>query len=46
VALLPDHQEMTSYASDTAVTKGGRCYSWEEEPVLSDEEIQRERIVH
>ena len=30
----------------TAATKGGRRYSYEEEPVLPDKEIQREGSVH
>lgn len=30
--------------SYTAATKGGRDYSYEEEPVSSDKEIQREGV--
>ena len=30
----------------TAATKGGRRYSYEEEPVSPDKEIQREGSVH
>ena len=30
----------------TAATEGGRCYSYEEEPVSPDKEIQKEGSVH